>query len=51
MAAIPDDVRVVVLRSGMEDTPLVSLRYRDTRRVRTRIERAYEASRAILADR
>ena len=50
MAAVPEDTRVVILRSGMEDTPLVSLRYRDTRRVATRIQRAYEASRAVLVD-
>jgi NTE family protein len=48
MAAIPEGTRVVVLRSGTEDTPLVSLRYRDTRRVADRIERAYQASRAVL---
>jgi predicted acylesterase/phospholipase RssA len=42
-------VFAVVLSSGMEETPLVSLRYRDTGRVATRIERAYEVSRAVLA--
>lgn len=50
MAAVPAGTRVVVLRSGMEGTPLVSLRYRDTRSVRTRIQRAYEASRDVLAE-
>jgi NTE family protein len=50
MAAIPESTRVVVLSSGMEETPLVSLRYRDTGRVAARIERAYEASREVLAD-
>jgi NTE family protein len=50
MAAVPDGTRVVVLSSGMPDTPLVSLRYRDTGRVATRIERAYAASREVLAD-
>jgi NTE family protein len=50
MAAVPERTRVVVLRSGTEDTPLVSLRYRDTGRVPERIERAYRASRAVLED-
>lgn len=49
MAAVPEGTRVVVLPSGMEETPLVTLRYRDMRRVATRIDRAYEASRAVLA--
>jgi NTE family protein len=48
MAAVPAETRVVVLNSGTEDTPLVSLRYRDTSRVGDRIERAYRASRAVL---
>jgi NTE family protein len=50
MATVPEGTRVVVLRSGMEETPLVSLRYRDTRRVATRIDSAYRASRDVLAD-
>jgi NTE family protein len=50
MATVPEGIRVVVLRSGMADTPLVSLRYRDTAQVTTRIDRAYRASREILAD-
>jgi NTE family protein len=50
MAAVPDATRVVVLSSGSEETPLVSLRYRDTSRVADRIERAYQASRAVLGD-
>jgi NTE family protein len=50
MATVPEGTRVVVLRSGMEETPLVSLRYRDTRRVATRIDSAYRASREVLAD-
>jgi len=49
MAAVPEGTRVVVLRSGMDETPLVSLRYRDTRRVATRIDSAYRASREALA--
>lgn len=49
MADLPEDTRVTVLPSGMEETPLVSLRYRDTKHVATRIDRAYEASRAVLA--
>jgi NTE family protein len=48
MAAVPEGTRVVVLRSGSEDTPLVSLRYRDTSRVGERIEQAYRASREVL---
>jgi NTE family protein len=50
MAAVPEGTRVVVLRSGMDETPLVSLRYRDTRRVAARIDSAYRASREVLAD-
>jgi NTE family protein len=50
MAAVPEGTRVVLLRSGMEETPLVTMRYRDTRGVARRIERAYEASRAVLAE-
>lgn len=50
MAEVAEKVRVVVLPSGMDQTPLVTLRYRDTKRVSTRIERAYEASRAVLAE-
>jgi NTE family protein len=48
MAAVPEGTRVVVLRSGSEDTPLVSLRYRDTSRVGERIEQAHRASREVL---
>jgi NTE family protein len=50
MATVPEGTRVVVLPSGTDDTPLVSLRYRDTRRVATRIDSAYRASREVLAD-
>lgn len=50
IASVPEGTRVVVLASGTEGTPLVSVRYRDTRRVGARIERAYEASRAVLAE-
>lgn len=50
MAAVPEGTRVVVLRSGAHDTPLVSLRYRDTGRVTDRIEQAYRASRAALEE-
>ena len=50
MASVPEGTRVVVLRSGMEDTPLVTVRYRDTRRIGARIERAYQASRAVLEE-
>ena len=50
MAAVPEGTRVIVLSSGMDETPLVSLRYRDTRGVPRRIDRAYEASRSVLAE-
>lgn len=50
MASVPEQTSVVVLRSGVEDTPLVTVRYRDTRRIGARIERAYEASRDVLAE-
>ena len=38
----------MVLRSGSGDTPLVSLRYRDTSQVGERIERAHLASLEVL---
>jgi NTE family protein len=50
MDRIDDDVQIHVLPSGERDTPLVSVRYRDTTRVTSRIERAYEASSQFLAD-
>ena len=50
MATVPEGTRVVVLPSGIEQTPLVSLRYRDTSRVADRIDQAYRASRAVLEE-
>lgn len=44
MGQLPADVDVHVLPSGDQDTPLVSVRYRDATRVRSRIDRAYQAS-------
>jgi len=51
MAALPDDVRVHVLPSGVEQRPpdLAQLRYRDKTNVATSIERAYLASASYLA--
>ncbi|MBV9593720.1 MAG: patatin-like phospholipase family protein [Actinobacteria bacterium] len=48
MASLPTDVDVHVLPSGDPDTPLATLRYRDTRRVAERIDRAYAASARYL---
>jgi NTE family protein len=49
MAAVPAGVRVHVLPAGDVRSPSTNLRYRDTQRVRGRIEGAYQASRAFLA--
>jgi NTE family protein len=49
MAAVPDGVLVYVLPAGDVRSPSANLRYRDTQRVRTRIDIAYEATRAFLA--
>lgn len=51
MTSLPDGTDVIVLPSGMDDTPSVSVKYRGTSRVRDRIERAYRASCHALADR
>ena len=48
MANLPDGVSVHVLPSGDDRAPLVSMRYRDTSRVRSRIEQAHEAAAAYL---
>jgi len=55
LAALPDDVEVHVMPTGQVNPPrysdLSQLRYRDTGRIPERIERAYEASLAYLAER
>jgi NTE family protein len=48
LAATPAGVVVHVLPSGAANTPLVSLRYRDTSNVGPRIDRAYAATREYL---
>ena len=49
MARLPDSVTVHVLPSGGEETKgLAQLRYRDTSKVATRVQRAYEATTAYL---
>jgi NTE family protein len=45
---VPKGVRVHVLPAGDEGTPLATLRYRDSRSVKTRIERAYQATAGYL---
>lgn len=49
MAAVPDGVRVHVLPAGDVRSPAATLRYRDVKRVRTRIDEAYRASSMFLA--
>jgi len=49
MAAVPDGVTVHVLPAGGVPSPSANLRYRDTQRVRGRIDIAYQASRTFLA--
>lgn len=49
MAAVPKGVTVHVMPAGDVRSPSANLRYRDTQRVRGRIELAYQASRAFLA--
>ncbi|HST80418.1 MAG TPA: patatin-like phospholipase family protein [Kineosporiaceae bacterium] len=49
MAAVPPGVTVYVMPAGDVRSPSTNLRYRDTQRVRGRIEMAYEASRTFLA--
>jgi NTE family protein len=48
MAAVPQGVTVHLLPAGAVTSPSANLRYRDTQRVRGRIEEAYRASRAFL---
>jgi NTE family protein len=48
MSRLPADIEVHVLPSGDPDPPLVSLRYRDTARVASRIERAHRATSRYL---
>lgn len=51
MARLPDDVTAHVLPTGdVVPEGLKQLRYRDTRRTAERVERAYEASAAYLAE-
>jgi NTE family protein len=50
LSNVPDGVRVHVLPSGDEGTPLAKLRYRDSRSVKTRIERAHAATADYLRD-
>ena len=50
MARLPDGVTVHVLPSGEQTSGLAQLRYRDTRRTARRVDTAYEATRAYLAD-
>ncbi len=49
LASVPPGVLVHVLPAGDEGTPLATLRYRDSRSVRTRIERAHDATARYLA--
>jgi NTE family protein len=49
MATVPEAVRVHVLPSGEESTPLVSMRYRSAASVSARIERGYVAVAEYLA--
>jgi NTE family protein len=49
MAAVPEGVTVHVLPAGDVRSPSTNLRYRDTQRVRARIETAYQASRRFLS--
>jgi NTE family protein len=55
LAALPDEVTTHVLPTGQSSPPryndLSQLRYRDTSRIRERIERAHEAAARYLADR
>ena len=50
LSRVPEGVRVHVLPSGDEGTPLASLRYRDSRSVSARIERARAATEAYLKE-
>lgn len=48
MAAVPEGVTVRVLPTGAVPSPSANLRYRNTQKVRQRIEEAYQASRRYL---
>ena len=48
MAAVPEGVAVRVMPAGPVQAPSANLRYRNTQKVRMRIEEAYQASRAYL---
>jgi NTE family protein len=48
LAAIPEGVTVHVLPAGDVRSPSANLRYRDTQRVRARIDEAYQAASAYL---
>jgi len=48
MAAVPEGVRVRVLPAGTVLSPSANLRYRNTQKVRQRIDEAYQASRRYL---
>jgi NTE family protein len=48
MAAIPEGVEVFVLPAGDVHSPSTNLRFRDTQRVRARIDEAYQASTTYL---
>jgi len=54
MARLPDDLEVHVMPTGQVDPPryndLSQLRYRDTSKIRDRIDRAYEASLGYLTE-
>ena len=50
MTELPDGVAVHVLPSGEQEAPTANLRYRDTGKVRRRIDQAYDASARYLAD-
>jgi NTE family protein len=49
MAELPADVRVHVLPSGEDKLPLMSMRYRHSTAVATRIERGYQAASEYLS--
>jgi NTE family protein len=49
MATLPSDVAAHVLPSGDDNAPLISMRYRSSSKVGSRIERGYQASVAYLA--
>jgi len=50
LAEAPDSVEVHVLPTGMQDTPIANVRYRDFTAAAKRIERAHAATAAYLAE-